>query len=140
MTKREILFKGKRIDNGEWIEGYYCKRKTGHYDNVGFHDEYKDCIIVEFSDGGITWYDVDPSTICRYIGESDKNDQPIWENDIVEGSWWDGGKKYKHIGIVTYLGSSYKVVGVNEFSGYHDELNGSYEVIGNVFDNPELLK
>ena len=62
---REILFKAKRADNGEWIEGYYCRRKTGYYDNIGFHEEYKDCIIVLFSDGGIIWVDVDPETMIR---------------------------------------------------------------------------
>ncbi len=73
---REILFKAKRSNWKElpkeqwWVEGYYCKRKSGHHTDIGFVEEYKDCIIVEFSDGGITFFDIDVSTLCLYIGMS----------------------------------------------------------------------
>ncbi len=70
---REILFKAKRKNWRElpeeqwWIEGYYCKRKIGRYTDVGFVEEYKDCIIAEFSNGGISFCDIDPETVCQCI-------------------------------------------------------------------------
>lgn len=141
---RDIRFKAKRIDNGEWVEGFYCKRKTRYYDNIGFHDEYKNCIIVEFSDGGIDWCDVDPSTICQYTGLTDKNGRKIWENDIV-----------KYTDMITYaekidriewnethasfvrlhkIKMGFQYLNIDEF------IANRCEVIGNIFDNPELLE
>lgn len=136
MTMREILFKAKRIDNGEWVEGFYCKRKTGHYDNIGFHDEYKYCIIVEFSDGGITWCDVDPSTICQYTGLTDKNGQKIWENDVAYMRC-NGLSGY---GKVIYENGCFWIDDKKRCRKYpfsnHDV---RYRVDGNIFDNPELM-
>lgn len=139
---REILFKAKRIDNGEWVEGFYCKRKTGYYDNIGFHYEYKDCIIVEFSDGGIAFYDVDQTTICQYTGLTDKNGKKIWENDIC-----DRNEPYKEIvkykdgdWTLDYSYASNREYGFNYCNlGFYVRERQSVKVIGNIFDNPELL-
>lgn len=134
---REILFKAKRTDNGEWAEGYYCKRKTGYYDNIGFHEEYKDCIIVSFLDGGITWVEVDPETLCQHTGLTQKN---IWENDIVKTN-------HGYIGIIRF--GQYDIT---HYGFYIEWINGDEALridllywlpkiksIGNIFDNPELL-
>lgn len=134
------LCKAKRTDNGEWVEGYYSKRKTGYYDNIGFHEEYKDCIIVLFSDGGITWVDVDPSTICQYTGLPDKNGNKIWENDIVNCS------KDGCYGCILWDNSEAGFYFCALFDGNYEEERRLYdyadkiEVIGNIFDNPELLE
>ena len=64
----------------------------------------------------------------------------IWENDIVKGKYYDNGKSHRHIGQVKYIYEAYKVVGVKQYTGYHAHLDGSYEVIGNIFDNKELLE
>ena len=75
---REILFKAKiknwkeQEKENQWVEGYYCKRKSGRFTTVGFEEEYKDCIIKKFSDGGTTFCEVIPETVCQYTGINDK--------------------------------------------------------------------
>ena len=130
---RDILFKAKRIDNGEWVEGFYIKKhdetgKSRHYIYIS-----KSCIIWEYAE-------VDEKTICQYTGLTDKNGNKIWENDVVKGNYWERGNSHIHIGIIKYIGNAFKVVGVKQYEGYHDELNGSYERVGNIFDNPEPVR
>lgn len=87
----------------------------------------------------IVMHEVIPDTICQCTGSKNKNGKLIWENDIVKGKYYDNGKSHRHIGQVKYTCEAYKVVGVKQYTGYHARLDGSYEVIGNIFDNPELL-
>ena len=129
------LFKGKRLDNGEWVQGALFNGESH-------------CIIgqeIKFSpytehECKIVGYEVDRDTICQCTGLKDKNGKLIWENDIVKGKYYDIGKSHRHIGQVKYVCEAYKVVGVKQYTGYHAHLDGSYEVIGNIFDNPELLE
>jgi len=83
MSDRHIC-KAKRTDNGEWVEGYYCKRETGHYTGICFVEEYKDCIIQEAGDWGIDWCEVDSATVCKCTGLPDKNGKNIFEKDAVK--------------------------------------------------------
>lgn len=132
---REILFKAKRKDNGEWVEGYYVYCRKRHYilpvlnKAIGF-DERED-----------EWVEADPNTICQYTGLTDKNGKRIWENDILRrDGYWDmriefengafmvrNADKIQYINRVTY--TSISTFDIKE-----------YEVIGNIFDNPELLE
>lgn len=134
---REILFKAKRLDNGEWVEGYYVYCRKRHYilpvlnKAIGF-DERED-----------EWVEVDPDTICQYTGLTDKNGKKIWENDICD-------RKEKYPEIVTYnkgdwqLDYSYALGKEKHFCacnlGFYACERECVEVIGNVFDNPELLE
>lgn len=122
------LFKAKRIDNGEWVQGYLYGIWEKRYILWGMTNDIPNMI------------EVDPSTICQCTGLKDKNGNMIWENDIVKGKYYDNGKSHRHIGQVKYTCEAYKVVGVKQYTGYHACLDGSYEVIGNIFDNPELLE
>lgn len=134
---REILFKAKRLDNGEWVEGYYVYCRKRHYilpvlnKAIGF-DERED-----------EWVEVDPNTLCQYTGLTDKNGQKIWENDICD-------RKEKYPEIVTYnkgdwqLDCSYALGKEKHFCacnlGFYACERKCVEVIGNVFDNLELLE
>lgn len=134
---REILFKAKRKDNGEWVEGYYVYCRKRHYilpvlnKAIGF-DERED-----------EWVEADPNTICQYTGLTDKNGKRIWENDICD-------RKEKYPEIVTYnkgdwqLDYSYALGKEKHFCacnlGFYACERKRVEVIGNVFDNPERLK
>ena len=120
------LFKAKRTDNGEWIVGYLYRLSENNPPFI---------MLRKYGES----YEVDEHTICQCTGLKDKNGKLIWEDDVVKGTWFDKGKSHRHIGTVSYICCAYKVVGVKQYYGLHDELNGSYTVIGNIFDNPELL-
>ena len=136
-NQSRYLYKAKRIDGGGWVQGYYVKGSDmyGKETNVIFEPD-----AIFYSHGetdGLA--EIDPSTICQCTGLKDKNGNLIWENDVVKGAWFDKGKRHRHIGTVSYICCAYKVVGVKQYYGLHDELNGSYTVIGNIFDNTELI-
>lgn len=125
------LCKAKRTDNGEWVIGGLVR--------YGFTGREKYYIVPSYA-SDLYALEIDPSTICWCTGLKDKNGKLIWENDIVKGKYYDNGKSHRHIGQVKYTCEAYKVVGVKQYTGYHACLDGSYEVIGNIFDNPELLE
>lgn len=139
---REILFKAKRKDwrnlpkERWWIEGYYVYCRKRHYilpvlnKAIGF-DERED-----------EWIELDPETICWYTGLCDKNGRKIWENDIVQ-AWSEGSNAIgKVIRRVDGLYIMYPAYQKKEFWGLYPNENGktTVEVIGNIFDNPELLE
>ena len=122
---REILFRGKRLDNGERVEGYYVPIGdqyhyifTGKLDITGLYPTFDR-------------HEVDPSTVGQYTGLTDKNGAKIFEGDIVRFPWElgqatdtvifrDGGFTLTHYWWATVL-------------------DGKAEVIGNTHNNPELM-
>ena len=139
---REILFKAKRIDNGKWVVGYYCKWLKGER-IITYSEKETDCIITWMSNGGMSRYEVDPETLCQFTGLCDRYGNKIWENDIVTCQTRYGGD----IGKVVFHNGKFCVL---RNSTYHYSRNGECEnyynintknsVKGNVFDNPELLQ
>ena len=133
---REILFKAKRIEDGEWIEGYYQKR----HDFLG-NEEH----LIFYADGHTVWdhAEVSPGTICQFTGLCDKNGNKIWENDIVTCQTRYGGdigKVVFHNGKFCVLwNSTYHYSRNGTCENYYD-INAKNSVKGNVFDNPELLQ
>lgn len=136
---REILFKAKRKDNGEWVEGIPIKTNIGYFisydENPHYCNQYG---YMEIDDIAM----IDENTICQFTGLTDKNGEKIWENDIVQ-AWSEGSNAIgKVIRRVDGLYIMYPAYQKKEFWGLYPNKNGktTVEVIGNIFDNPDLLE
>ena len=141
------LFRGKRIDNGEWVQGALFNGESH-------------CIIgqeIKFSpytehECKIVGYEVDRNTLCQCTGLKDKNGKLIWENDIVKDLFSDACAQIKYGSYQSCFDST-----KTEHVGFYVDWSGKYtkryrkdlgywihmvdaEAIGNIFDNPELLK
>lgn len=127
------LFKAKRLDNGEWVQGSLFNGESH-------------CIIgqeIKFSpytehECKIVGYEVDRDTICQCTGLKDKNGKLIWENDIIKCKFG--------IAVAVWDKSEWRIKLVKDSIWRKDlhywvvEDNQRTEVIGNIFDNPELLE
>ena len=121
---REILFRGKRTSNGKWVEGFYFIQRGNP--NAKAEEHYIRCYDTDFS--------VDPETVGQFTGLTDRNGVKIFEGDIV-----------LHKGECGLVGYSYDY-GMFEvdfdycFASFIDISASNCEVIGNIYDNPELMK
>ena len=132
--ENRYLYKAKRIDTGEWVQGYmsypFCAKKG----NESYYFYAKDSL------GFFCRCVVEPSTICQCTGLKDKNGDLIWENDIVNCT------DAECCGYISWneseAGFYFNVL--LEGGGFDEEHIYDYqdcmEVIGNIFDNPELLE
>lgn len=126
-TMREILFRGKRIDNGEWVQGYPCR--------YGWIGKEKDYIIPDYASALYT-AEIDPETIGQYTGIVDKYGMKIFEGDIVWNDYDNGKGKVEWDNDMAKFIITFSTFTIDFDNIYGDEL----DVIGNVYDNPELLK
>lgn len=126
---REILFRGKRIDNGEWVYGTYLHQTLFYGDPVDDH------WIIEHGEFDIDFYDayrVISETVGQYTNLTDKNGKKIFEWDIVKGTF---------LGFPSPLQDYVLTIGWQEdVAGYGANYFENIEVIGNIHDNPELAK
>lgn len=127
---REILFHGKRVDNGEWVEGFYVhlldgKGRESHRIYTGYAET--DC-----GDFYPDWYEVDPDTVGQYTGV-EAHGKKIFEGDIVEYE----GRRY----CVKYYPPFAMYMFYRKNCGTNGMITPLHEcvVIGNIHDNPELL-
>lgn len=142
---REILFRAKRKDNEGWVEGLLTIM-WGKYHVINPSDEN-------------TAYPIDPETVCQYTGLTDKNGRKIFEGDIVQDAEWEFEEYEPEVkGVVRFMTGTFDS-GVYEYNGWvveekdknidHTPLlqykkrekwgNVGFEIIGNIFDNPELI-
>ena len=126
---REIKFRGKRLDNGEWEYGDLV-----HTTN--------DVLILP-TDKGWEQYKVDPETVGQYIGIKDRDGKEIWEGDIVmvgsrDEEYDEIVKGFPFLIMFNYVGFC---IAEDDMSPWGLISNLDWlEVIGNIHDNPELLK
>lgn len=152
--KREIKFRGKRLDNGEWVVGSLLQ------------DDYGTCMIVEFADHHEQWHDVDPETVGQFTGMKYKNGNIcIFEGDIIDINYkYDAcgingvipDQDCACLGVVLYnqYTAAYELRLIKaeypiDVKGYDEEyslnldsfdLDGGIDLCGNIHDNPELLE
>lgn len=135
---REILFRGKRIDNGEWVYGYY--------DVFRYHEDVPPIYLIH-TNGWTNSVEIEPGTVGQYTGLTDTNGKKIFEGDIVKtwknnigkiefGQYWDEETEEDFYG--------YAWIGKDEYEesitlSLNNCWNG-HEVIGNLHDSPELLE
>ena len=148
---RDIKFRGKRIDNGEWVEGYYYKAKYCRTD-----DELCDYITVphpkEYNEPS-SHYIVNPKTVGQYTGLTDKNSKRIFEGDMIKPFDDEIDKMVVEFRLGQFLLCLYGERGYMAEYGWEESGNygcfeaeplSSYgddvEVIGNIHDDPELLR
>ena len=131
------LYRAKRCDTGEWITG------------IGISERKHGVTLVWKSEDGCLYETyVDPSTICQCTGLKDKNGKLIFENDIVDGHIKRGAAFYQCIVLWNECKARFDVRAMElNFPMTLDECTDDisicgldYEVIGNIFDNPELLE
>lgn len=121
---RKILFKAKRLDNGEWVEGYLMDED---YINIPFNE-----LGGRFDEP----IEIEPDTICQYTGLTDKNGKRIWENDILAL----GDIKWIVAWSVSECCYVAKDITNNVSIGLLNIVKIKSVVIGNIFDNPKLLE
>lgn len=126
---KEIKFRGKRLDNGEWIEGDLL-RMLGHW-----------FIFPDPAPEGIDKYAVDPATVGEFTGLKDKNGKEIYEGDVMEIPETDFNAEI--IGRVLFEEDAYYIIPLRggHLWGLHWSLRKhDAKIIGNIHDNPELQK
>lgn len=130
---REILFKGKRTDNGEWVEGFYSNElyANKHYISAWYYGSYAE----------LQKFEVDPETVGQFVGDNDVNNKKVFEGDIIAEN------VYRNRYVVIFKENAF-CYAINNKGGYWEAFaDGEYgmtladfEVIGNIHDNPELLE
>jgi uncharacterized phage protein (TIGR01671 family) len=139
-TPREILFRAKRIDNGEWIEGGYVHQIDNYGDKVDWHYIIEGTATLDYDiDEPIKVY---PTTLSQFTGLYDKNGKRIFENDILKNN----KGLIRQVKWEMSCGSCCtQVVGFGASGkGHTDFINlrdlEKIEIIGNIFDNADLIK
>lgn len=126
------LFKAKRVDNGEQIVGGLVK--------YGFVGKEKYYIIPDYA-SDLYAIEIDPNTICQCTGLKDKNGKLIWENDICK---YYNPEDKDGVGIIKddYVSWIKGTIATKELMTplFYLRCSDEWEVIGNIFDNPELIK
>ena len=123
---REIKFRGKRIDNGEWVYGFLVESQTQKYIVGNMVESNEEYCNLEY------WWPVIPETVGQFTGLKDKNGREIYEGDILR---WEDMFNFE----VRWLDSQARFYSVNT-SAVSTQWTEYCTIIGNIYENPELLK
>ena len=144
---REILFRGKRTSNGEWIDGYMYEHEPPLQGIVpeNYIPESSKWYILQtsFADWNmprsVEFIEVNLDTICQYTGLEDKYGRRIFEGDIVEGGDFNAEDGY---GVIKWDddGARFIIDGAGIIVDFDNYYGYELEIIGNIYDNPELLE
>lgn len=141
---REIIFRGKRKDNSKWVTGRNIVFSDGEKltpyiiptgtSMLGFDSPSYSIMMSVF-------YEIIPETVGQYTGLTDKNSKKIFEGDIVKIYLYEPkGLANYEIGCIKYDDIKARFVFCTEKGNYGIDNSNVFEVIGNIHDNPELLK
>lgn len=134
---RKIIFRGKKLDTGEWVDG-------GYFYDSAVGESY---IITETLEHSIPhnlccYVDVHPETVGQFTGLTDKNGKEIYEGDIIQAN--------NGIGVIMWFQTSWGVAsyahgydGLKSYTAvdsFYSKETKEWSVIGNIHDNPSLLK
>lgn len=148
------LFKAKELDGGEWVQGYYVKGLDAFENCEEAHIIFEPNTMFYSSGETDGWYKVDPSTICQCTGLKDKNGNLIWENDIIHKPFYTDYDAYanseSYTGRIQYEDGGWSVEitksdgrvcisPIIDMIAYSKDVE-HFEIIGNIFENPELLE
>lgn len=132
----EILFRGKRVDNGEWVYGTYGRHTS--FDAMIIDRPYLD------SNGDLTalnFWTVNPETVGQFTGLTDKNGNKIFEGDILKAIWQHLSNTDTVIGIVKYDNAAFILETDDHYLFFEDNIfSDECEVVGNIHDDHELLE
>lgn len=157
---REILFRGEKVDDSEWVVGNLMASDDAleGYEAIIIPKVNSDIYTTSESKtelGVCKWYLVDPKTVCQYTGLKDKHGKKIFEADIIRYQYdnddcpfpnKDTKKRIGRVFFQSFRASFAVAEGRNGKDYINQDLfryvqNGNrVEVIGNIYDNPELLK
>ena len=132
---REILFRGKRLDNGEWVEGFYAVASGNRH--LILEDGYRE----GFDYNGIAdsdYWDVDPATVGQFTGLHDMVGSRVFEGDIVR-AYTQSWAFADHVFVVKYGDRSFYMSNPSGETDQQKNWYMNFRVIGNIHDNPELL-
>lgn len=132
---RDIIFRGKREDNGEWVEGYYARICETSVISTGKLD------LTEWNNIKAKMFVIIPETVGQYTGLTDKNGVKIFEGDILGGYLDDNYPENQTVMEVVWCNCWW---GTKEIGCDPDPLEWEdgeiLEIVGNVFDNPEMME
>ena len=130
---REILFRGKRMPDGKWVEG------NAMIPNPRFGGET--CIISHDAPFNSFCYEVDPESVGQYTGLTDKNGKKIFEGDIIEFNNDFNKTKWRVVFGMNYgYGINSPCFILKDFRNATSPFNEKMVIIGNIYDNPELME
>ena len=136
----EILFKGKRKDNGEWVEGAYC----GYDCPNPFGSAVEMPSIIKYGEPySLFWFEVDPETVAPFTGFYDKNGKKVFKGDILKSAYPNEPGETSVVYEEVFWKNGWYQAEDGDRERY-DDLSQGYlseysEVVGNIWDNAELL-